>query len=260
MKKNILLFIVIVTLICGCATLDEDPLFKSSSQTTDLFADVPKSSKPEAQYGYSVYLHVISYNDLVVDESINNWIRTIGDSIIAFVERSYFPYTFTVINDARVYTTSTPGGFVYVSKGMIDFCQTDDRIAAVIAHELAQIQHRRMRFTLRKRMMNLAQSTSSYSSLAMGPAGVAIPKGMRFVNNVLLHEKSRLSRTIDADKLAYEYLHAAGYDPNVLEELIASIATIEGDRYSLFKDYTELRPITRERIVQLKDLKSELNE
>jgi beta-barrel assembly-enhancing protease len=254
MQKLIIFFSLSMILITGCATTDTSDLFTSSTQSSDIFESVPKSSKPEAKYGYAVYLEMLSFSDIIATGRVNDTVGAIGESLQRFVERGYFPYTFTVIDDQRVYATSTPGGFVYLSKGMVDFCPTDDHLAAVIAHELAHIQHRRMRYTLKKRLADLAVSTSGYSSFVLGPTGAVVPKGMRLVNNVLLREKSRLKRTIVADRLAAGYLIEAGFDPRALREVVESLATIEGSQYHRVEAYIKLRPIDRDRIRQLKEI------
>lgn len=247
--------IVLALLLCaGCARTSNDKLFTVSTPGVDLFASVPKSSKPEAKYGYAVYLEVLSDNTIIASDRVNTLVQTVGSSLQRFVERTYFPYTFTVIADERIYATSTPGGFVYVSKGMVDFCGGKDRLAAVIAHELAQIQYRRMRYTLKKRLANLAESVSGYSGFVLGPAGTFVPKGMRLVNSVLLQESSRMKRTLSADRLAVEYLRAAGYETRALYDVVEAVATSDGSEYHRIEAYLRLRPTNGERIRQLREI------
>jgi predicted Zn-dependent protease len=244
--------LLVFLFIVGCTSSDNKAYFTSSFSDSDLFSLIPKASKPEAKYGYFVYLSILSDQALIVSGPHNDRVQKIGKSLVCFVERPYFPYTFTILNDSRIFATSTPGGYVYLSQGMIDFCQSDSELAAILAHELAQIQHKRMRFTISKKLANFAQSTASSASFLMGPYGVAVPKGLRLVNNVLLKEKSRLKRTIVSDRLALKYLENAHFDPVALYELVSRIATIEGSKYTDFRNYVELRPITQERIRKLK--------
>jgi len=228
-----------------------------SNAPHDIFSEIPKSAKAEAKYGYQVYLAILSDQSLIIQGDKNERVQVMLKNLIPYVDRPYFPYTLTVLQDARVFASSSPGGFIYVSDGMIDFCTDDNQLAAVIAHELGHAQHKRMRYTMKKRLMNFLQSSASSSSIAMGPAGVVVPKGVKVINNVLLREKNRTSRTIRADDRALEYMEKAGYSRDGLLSILTQIATIEGKHYYKFKDYSELRPISATRLKKIKQLMSD---
>jgi len=258
MKKSFLV-ILLFFLLARCTTSANSEYFTSSNLTNDIFAGIPKKSKPEVKYGYQVYLAILSDQSVILQGRKNERVQTIAKKLIPHVERAYFPYTVTVLTDDRVFASSTPGGFIYVSEGMVDFCIEDDHLAAVIAQELGQIQHKRMRYTMKKRLMNFLQSSASSSSIAMGPAGVVVPKGIKVLNNVVLREKSRVSRTMEADSRAIVYLRESGYTIDGLLVVLRQIATIEGKDYYKFKDYSELRPISAKRLQEIKLLMSDSN-
>ncbi len=52
------------------------------------------------------------------------------------------PYTFTLLDTSEVNAFAVPGGFIYVTRGMLDFVHDDDELAAVIGHELAHVARR----------------------------------------------------------------------------------------------------------------------
>lgn len=52
-----------------------------------------------------------------------------------------FKYAFKIVDDKDINAFSLPGGFVYVNKALLDYTQSDDELAGVIAHEIAHIAH-----------------------------------------------------------------------------------------------------------------------
>jgi beta-barrel assembly-enhancing protease len=61
-----------------------------------------------------------------------------------------FTYTFKVIDGKDVNAFSIPGGHVYIYKGLIDFCESDHELAAVMAHEIAHISHHHMVYLMKE--------------------------------------------------------------------------------------------------------------
>lgn len=55
---------------------------------------------------------------------------------------SKFDYTFKVIKDDDVNAFSIPGGFIYVNEGVVKYAESDDEIAAVLAHEISHAEQR----------------------------------------------------------------------------------------------------------------------
>ena len=249
------LFFCICVLLIGCASQKDqkEEIFTVSESQTNLFEDVPRHNLPEVKYGYSVYLKLIADADIVTTEEVNAPIQIIGQRLAQHATRRGFPYIFTVINDNRIWASSTPGGYVYIATGMIEFLDNENEVAAVLAHELAQTQRRRMGFTRKKHIANFIQGISAYTPWILGPWAIPIPKGVKLVNNLLLREASRKSRVIEADDICVLYLANENYPTQALLSVVKKVVTADAEIYERIKDYQRLRPITEERIIKLKE-------
>ena len=239
--------------ICSCSTKKED-LFTVSNGQKNLFEDVPRSNLPEVKYGYSVYLKLLAEADIMVEGHIVNNVKSLGKQLSQHATRQGFPYVFTVINDERIFASSTPGGFIYITDGMVEYLNDDGELAAVLAHEIAQTQSRRMQFTKKKHLAELMQDISGYAPYVLGPAGIAVPKGVKLVNNLLLAEASRIDRVIESDELACMYLQKEKYKICSLYDVVKRVARAEAAIYDKIVVYQQLRPITEERIKNLKKI------
>jgi predicted Zn-dependent protease len=83
------------------------------------------------------------------DEAMLARVKTIGDKIAAIANvtqvkalwgdkrLSPFDYTFKLVEDKDVNAFSLPGGYVYVNTGLVTYCESDDELAGVLAHEIA---------------------------------------------------------------------------------------------------------------------------
>lgn len=66
-----------------------------------------------------------------------------------------FEYKFKVVDSKDVNAFSLPGGYIYVFQGLVDFCQSDDELAGVIAHEISHAAQRHVA-TMRREQERLA--------------------------------------------------------------------------------------------------------
>ncbi len=250
-----LAYILFFFLFSGCAVFkerDADSLFKVRHRC-DIFENVPRKYRNEAEYGYAVYLKVLATIPVMNDGPEVDKVNEIGEMLVTFLPRRYFTYRFTVISDERLFVSSTPGGFIYVSDSFCNYVEGDDTLlASALAVELALTQYRFMKFRGLKHFVNFVYGISVYGAFAAGPYGSAIPKGVKLLNNVILRDKPRKKRILYADKLAVDILEKSGYPRDALFRLIKRISSENPENMARLKDYIALHPVTRERIDNLK--------
>jgi predicted Zn-dependent protease len=74
---------------------------------------------------------------LVTDTAVTDRVSRIGALIAAQSQRPNLPYSFKVVEVPEPNAVALPGGFVYVTQGLLGFVRSDHELAAVIAHEVA---------------------------------------------------------------------------------------------------------------------------
>jgi predicted Zn-dependent protease len=79
---------------------------------------------------------------VVADPARREAVTKIGTQLAAISERPQLPWTFRVLNTTQVNAISLPGGFVYVTRGMMSFVQSTDELAFVLAHEVGHVERR----------------------------------------------------------------------------------------------------------------------
>ena len=76
------------------------------------------------------------------DPAVNAYVAEIGKRMAAKSERPNLPWEFHVVDDAAVNAFAIPGGFIYVTRGLMSAVNTEAELASVLGHEIAHVTHR----------------------------------------------------------------------------------------------------------------------
>src|SRR5262245_31011703 len=76
---------------------------------------------------------------LVDNQYANAYIEALGQQIAAHAAGTRYAYRFKIVNDDAIKAYALPGGFVYVSSGLIDAAQNEPQLAGALAHEIAHV-------------------------------------------------------------------------------------------------------------------------
>jgi predicted Zn-dependent protease len=76
------------------------------------------------------------------DAAVNAYVEQIGKRMAAQSERPNLPWEFHVVDDASVNAFAIPGGFIYVTRGLMGSINTEAELATVIGHEIAHVTNR----------------------------------------------------------------------------------------------------------------------
>lgn len=127
-----------------------------------------------------------------------------------------FEYTFNIIEDKDVNAFCVPGGYIYVYRGLLDFVQSDQELAGVIAHEITHAAHHHMVYLL-KRQASL-QNAMAIALLATMISGAKSSDVGNVMMGVQLYQIAKLNgygmqAERDSDSGAVMYMRAANYNP-----------------------------------------------
>ena len=113
---------------------------KSSAALAKTFEDIT----PEQEYyiGRTVGATVIKAYPVYDDPKATAYLNRLGQSLARFSDKpeTFAGYHFLVIDTDEVNAFAAPGGFIFISRGMIRLCSNEDELAAVLAHEIGHVQ------------------------------------------------------------------------------------------------------------------------
>lgn len=127
-----------------------------------------------------------------------------------------FDYAFDIIEDKDINAFCVPGGHIYVYRGLLDFVQSDDELAAVIAHETTHAAHHHMVFLLKRQAaLENAEAIALLATIMSGAKGTDvynIAQGIALLNIAKINGYGMQAER-DADAGAVRYMMTAGYNP-----------------------------------------------
>ena len=184
-----------------------------------------------------------------VDPEIVAYVREVGAKVAANVERTDVTYKFYVLDTEMVNAFALPGGYVYVTRGLLALSNSEAELAAVLGHEIGHItaRHSAERYS----HSVLAQLGTSVLSAALDSGAASQVLGTSA--NLYLSSYSR-SQEREADMLGIRYAHNADYDPLAMSWFLKSLdahgdlmAKMEGDGKVPFS-YFSTHPKTADRV------------
>lgn len=181
-----------------------------------------------------------------VDERLTAYIASAGRTIAAGTHRPNLPYRFIVLDSPVINAFAVPGGYIYLTRGILALMSSEAEMAVVLGHELGHVN---ARHGVRK----MSQMILVQVGLAVGSAlsdTFAKISGVAGVGIQLLFLKYSRDDEREADRLGIEYSRKAGYDPSRMVDFFTSLQKM-GDlsgKGSALPGFLSTHPLTSERI------------
>jgi len=177
----------------------------------------------EKKLGRETYEKLEKANALSKNQRVNDYIRKIGEQILAQQQRVPFDFQFHVINSSAINAFATPGGYIYVFRGLIILAENESELASVMAHEIAHATRRHINDMIeRSQKLTYATLAGLIAGVLLGGgsgAGAAAVMGTMAGAQTLSLKYSRENEE-EADRFGMGYLTAAGYDPKSMVDFM----------------------------------------
>lgn len=166
--------------------------------------------------GEKMYKEFVAKGQLYGDERWQNYVRDIGERLLAHTEDAGKEYHFHVLDGDQVNAFATGDAYIFVSRGLLVFLESEAQLAAVIGHEIGHVVGNHMR---RRRVTDIAgKSIGAIAAIATGRGEL-----MRDVANpitTLLVSGYGREMELEADRLGGEIMARAGYDPQSIIDTV----------------------------------------
>jgi predicted Zn-dependent protease len=224
--------LLILTLICpfisGCVTSEYN--LATEKQETYIY-----SVEREVSLGRSVAQKVEKKFKLA-DEDMQERITEIGNCLAEISDRQDILYYFKVIKDEEPNALALPGGFIYISDSLIELTDSDDEIAAVLAHEIGHIA---ARHSVKRMQGNYLYNFLRILSIRV-PSDEQMGRKIDYAFGSLIVQYAREDE-VEADKLSVRYMERAGFDTSALLRMLDKIEEFDKKkgprRFTYFKTH-----------------------
>jgi predicted Zn-dependent protease len=156
---------------------------------------------------------------LVDDEGLQSYVSAIGKELAATSERPALPWEFRVVDDPSPNAFALPGGYIFVTRGLLSIMGSEAELAAVLGHEIGHVTARHSvaqvsRAQLAQIGLNLGMILAPELQGLGGAAGAGLQ---------LLFLKYGRDDERQADELGFRYMLDHGYDVNEMDDVFAAL-------------------------------------
>lgn len=189
-----------------------------------------ESITPQQEYyiGRTVGAMVLNQYKPLNNEKANKYLNVLGQTLAQFSDKpeTFGGYRFLVMETEEVNAFSAPGGLIFISRGMIGCCKSEDALAAVLAHEIGhvELQHglqaiKKSRITSALTILG-AESAKSLGGQEVAQLTEAFEGSITDITATMMNSGYSRGFEREADRAAVTILQRAGYDPNGLAAML----------------------------------------
>ena len=171
--------------------------------------------KAEISIGDEMHEKMIAEGADYKDPELIEYVNRVGQRLVANSDSPKAKFTFTIIDSPDINAFATPGGYIYINRGLMAYLDSEAELAGVLSHEIGHVTARHSARQQTASVTNQVLATTAY--ILTGSRDVADASTM--YGTELLSGYGR-EHELEADGLGAEYMHKSGYDTEALLEVI----------------------------------------
>lgn len=246
--RRTLAAVVLVVLAAGCSTnpATGQRQFNIVSESQEIA--IGRESHPQILQQYGVY-----------DEKpeLNRLVDRVGRQLAATSERPNLPWTFTVLDTPMVNAMALPGGYIYITRGMLERINSEDELAGVLGHEIAHVTARHSAQQISR--AQVAQLGLVLGSVLAGPQATQQYGQLAELGLSLLFQRYSRGHETQADLLGTEYLAEAHFNPVGAERMLMTLQRLDKNPASGIERYFMSHPDPAKRVNDVRGKITELS-
>ena len=214
---------------------------------------------PEQEYyiGRTVGVVVLGKYPALADAKVNAYLNVLGQTLAqaSDMPELFSGYHFLVLDSDDINAFATPGGHIFITRGLIRCCRTEDALAAVLAHEIGHVQLRHGMKAIEQARMTEALSilaqegAKSFGSQEVAQLTQAFGGVISDITSTMINKGYSRSSEYQADAAALSILQRMGYNPGALTDMLGVMARQMKPGGS---DFAKTHPAPQSRIAELK--------
>jgi len=232
--------------------------------------------KQEIQFGQNMSAVLLGTRPLVENEKLNEYVNKVGLWLASNSARPNLPWRFGVINSSAINAFAAPGGFIFITSGMLMQLVNEAQLAGVLAHEIIHVVEQHHLNAIKSGTMRGALTQALFISADAYQGNNKTNKKDReysaWAKKVTGMAQNLYSKGLDrndefsADKYGIRLLAKSGYDPFAYLENLQLLEAISPNDASLALMYkthptpTERLQVLNKQLLLLENIEGELLE
>ena len=201
------------------------------------------SEEKEIRLGRNASPQVVqSFGGLYDDQELQEYVNRVGQDLVAVSDRSYIEYYFGVIDSPIMNAFALPGGFVFITRGLLADMENEAQLAGVLGHEIGHVCARHSAISISEAV---GYQMATLAALAAPNSGEMLMVASTLSQTMMLGYSRE--REYQADDMGLTYMYKAGYDPAQMSEFLFLLSR-SGHGPSGYGIYSSTHPDIFERV------------
>lgn len=196
------------------------------------------------------------------NESLDQYVKQVGARLVSNLESPQFDFKFEVVDDPVPNAFALPGGYIYISRGLLNLMNNEDELACVLAHEIIHVTERHSIQQMKRSILpGITQLPGNIvGSVINEDLGNLINTPFAFSSSLLMANYSRSHET-ESDDLGVELAAKSGYNPMAMGVILTRLnnAVEFETQKETEKSYFDSHPYTPERVSHVDQSASRLS-
>jgi predicted Zn-dependent protease len=180
----------------------------------------------EVAMGKEADQQIVSQLGLYPDDELQAYVNRLGQELARGSERPNLPWTFRVVDDPVVNAFALPGGYIYVTRGLLGHLTSEAELVAVLGHEIGHV-------TGRHSVEQMSKQQLAQVGLIAG--AIASPTFARYADLAqtglgLMFLKYGRDDEREADSLGLRYLLRENYDPREMPKVFETLGRVSSQQ------------------------------
>jgi len=243
---HVIVIALLISSVSGCAvspiTGKRELMLFSDAQEIEL----GKNADPDIRW---------QFGGVYRDAQLSEYVDSVGQRVATGSHRSNIPYHFAIVDSSILNAFALPGGYIYITRGLLARLENEAQLASVLGHEIGHVNARHS--------VKRLQSTLGFNVLlavvdqvASGSENYERWRGVIKTTSAVAFATVSLGYSrkdeFQADELGTTYAHRAGYDPEGMTQLLEILKSLHDREPSAVEEFFMSHPRSSDRIEAVK--------
>ncbi len=218
--------------------------------------EAPMLLQQEQALGRGIYKRLTDEGAVIEDPLLADYLQDIGNTLLASLDRRLRDYRFFLVESDVVNAFAAPGGYIGIYLGLIDQLESEDELAAVLAHEIAHVRLRHG-MQMREKMdeiswMSMLGIVNAVLLSSRNPDAAAAMIALTQAGGVQSMINFTRGNEYEADRVGLQLLKGSNYDPWAMADLMALLQRKERSGELAQIEYLRTHPVNANRIAEVR--------
>jgi len=184
--------------------------------------ELAKSKSWEISAGAKYHQEILKQYQVYDDPELQKYVNDIGQRLASKSHRPDLEFTFTLLDSPEVNAFALPGGYVYVTRGIMAYMNKESHLAGVIGHEIGHVTGRHGA----QRAAQQQVSQVATAAVAIGTGSSELLQASQVLGGALMNGYGR-KQELQSDRLGAEYIAQNNYSPDDMIDVIGILKNQE---------------------------------